>query len=135
LVLEAKRGVDLMSRLPGLYVFGPEGEFVSRLHRFDPRLADPAFARAEEVGFWSELVDSHLYHVPWLDPCSIDAMVDMPLGFLAPEDGLLFVQLVGDGCRACRSIDTAIEALIAAHPELPVRWVKIHVSARFARID
>lgn len=124
-----------MSRLPGLYVFGPQGEFVSGLHRPDPRLADPAFRRAEETAFWSELVDGHIYHVPWLDPCSIDAMVGVPLGFRAPEDGLLFVQLVGDDCRVCRSIDAAIETVLAEHPELPVRWVKINVPARFARID
>jgi hypothetical protein len=134
-LLKAVRQVEFMTHLPGLYVFGPEGEYVSRLHRPDKRLMDTAFDRAEEAAYWSELVDGHIFHVPWLDPCSIDSMVEAPMSFRAPADGLLFVQLLGEGCQECRAIEAAIDSVVIKHPQLAVRWVQIEVPKRFATID
>jgi hypothetical protein len=134
-LLEAVRPVELMPSLPGLYVFGPDGEYVSRLHRRDSRLADPAFDRAEEASYWSEVVGGHVFHIPEVAPCLIDSMVDKRLSFRAPTGGLLFVQLIGEGCRECRAIEAAIESVVDQHPQLAVRWVQIEVPKRFATID
>ena len=49
------------------------------------------------------------------------------LNFRAPPGGIQFVQFVMPECVECEQISAAIEAVISAHPALPVRWVRITV--------
>lgn len=114
--------------IPWLYVYDDAGVHVSSSHPLYPRyLSDPVFERVERSAYWGEVVDTTFYLVPELDSCSQAAMVEPPLSFEAPRGGLLFVQFVAPGCEDCIEVTAAIEGVIAAHPTLPVRWVRIDV--------
>ena len=113
--------------IPMLYVFDPDGGYVNLVHPLAELLRDPAFVDAANDAYWGEVVDDSFYFVPNLDKCSQAAMLDGDLNFLAPAGGIQFVQLVAPNCGECDEISTAIERVIATHPDLPVRWVRIAI--------
>lgn len=116
-----------MEPIPLLYVFGEEGEHVMSGHNLAKLLGDPVFAEAERNAYWGEVVDGNFYRVPELDRCSQAAMLSGGLNFRAPQGGIQFVQFVAPKCDECDRISAAIERIIADHPALPVRWVRIAV--------
>lgn len=113
--------------IPLLYVFDPDGDYVTRGHRLTTLLERPAFVQAESDAYWGEVLDDAYYEIPNLDKCSQAAMLDGDLNFHAPPGGIQFVQFVVPECDECEQISAAIEAVIADHPALPVRWVRIAV--------
>jgi hypothetical protein len=62
-------------------------------------------------------------------------MLHEPISFHAPQHGLLFVQFVVASCGECDRISSAIRTVIATHPELPVRWVRIRVPGNIGSLD
>lgn len=116
--------------IPLLYIFGPDGEYVDLSHPYSSLLADPAFVQVTHEAYWGEAVDSSFYWVPFLDKCSQASMFDVPIGFRAPPNGILFMQYVARSCRECEQITHAIERFIASNPGVPVRWVIASVPAR-----
>lgn len=128
--------VDLVARarpswgspIPLLYVFDGAGRFETRFRNTRTPLVDPVFRAAEQDAFWYEGLDDGLYEVPELGQCEIAAVLGSAPSFRAPDDGLLFFQfVVPDVCDECDEITGAIERFVAAHPDMPVRWVRVMV--------
>lgn len=113
--------------IPLLYVFDSEGDYVTRGHALAKLLGRDAFLQAERDAYWGEVVDDAYYEIPNLDKCSQAAMLEGGLNFRAPSGGIQFVQFVMPKCIECEQISAAIETVIAEHPAVPVRWVRIKV--------
>jgi len=115
--------------IPLLYVYDEDSGHVMSGMPIAKVLVDPVFAKVEAEAYWNEVAEGHFYRIPWLDKCSQASMLREPISFHAPPHGLLFVQFVVSSCDECDRISSAIQAVIATHPELPVRWVRIRVPA------
>lgn len=115
--------------VPPLYVFDDEGNFETRFRNRDTLLLDPAFVEAEAEAYWVEVVGDAGYQVPDFTACDIAAMLGQAPSFRAPPGGLLFVQFVTEECDACDGVERAIDALVALHPDLPVRWMRVRLPA------
>lgn len=115
------------SAIPLLYIYDEDSAHVTSGMPIAKVLIDPIFAQVEAEAYWNEIAEGHFYRIPWLDKCSQASMLREPISFRAPAHGLLFVQFVVASCDECDRIRSAIRAVIATHPELPVRWVRIRV--------
>ena len=113
--------------IPLLYIYDEDSDPVMTGMPIAQVLIDPVFAQVEKEAYWNEVVEGHFYRVPWLDKCSQASMLSEPISFRAPSHGLLFVQFVVASCGECDRISSAIRRVIATHPQLPVRWVRIRV--------
>lgn len=123
------------SSIPPLYVFDDHGRHVMAGDKRFKVLDDPAFDRADHAAYWGELVDDAFYRIPWLDKCAQASMLAEPVSFRAPQDGVLFMQFLTPACAECAALTAAIEGVIAGHPTLPVRWVRISVPFEFEPKD
>jgi len=115
------------SAIPLLYIYDEGSNQVTSGMRLAKVLIDPAFAKVEAEAYWSEVAEGHFYRIPWLDKCSQASMLREPISFHAPPHGLLFMQYIASSCNECDRISSAIRKVIATHPELPVRWVRIRI--------
>jgi hypothetical protein len=115
--------------IPLLYIYDEDSDHVTSGMPIAKVLIDPVFAKVEAEAYWNEVAEGRFYRIPWLDKCSQASMLREPISFHAPPHGLLFVQFVVSSCNECERISSAIRAVIATHPELPVRWVRIRIPA------
>ena len=113
--------------IPLLYIYDENSDQVMSGMPIAKVLIDPVFAQVEKEAYWNEVEEGHFYRIPWLDKCSQASMLREPISFHAPPHGLLFVQFIVPACDECDRISSAIRAVIATHPELPARWVRIRV--------
>lgn len=113
--------------IPLLYVYGPEGEYVVGRHPYSTKLTDPAFVQVEKEAYWGEIVDNRYYQVPQFDKCSQAAMLGPDVSFLAPAQGIMFMQFLAPFCSECGRVTSAIEGFIANNPRMPVRWIRVSV--------
>jgi len=113
--------------VPLLYVYGPDGEYVSGRHAYEKLLTNPTFVQVEKEAYWGEVVDNRYYQVPQLDKCSQAAMLSEPISFRAPPNGIMFMQFLAPSCSECTQLTQAIEAFVAQNPQMPVRWVQVTV--------
>ncbi|QWF15568.1 hypothetical protein [Lysobacter capsici] len=117
--------------VPPLYIFGAGGEHITEPVAENTWWSDdPTFERLRDEAYWGEVVDRQFYRVPWLGQCEIGRLLPHAEPMRAPPGGLLFLQFLTPGCAQCGDATAAIQRLVAAHPELPVRWVQIEVPAR-----
>lgn len=121
--------------IPLLYIYDEDSDQVMSGMPTAKVLIDPVFAQVEREAYWSEVVEGHFYRIPWLDKCSQASMLSEPISFHAPPHGLLFVQYVVAACSECDRISSAIRAVVATHPELPVRWVRIRVPGNIGSLQ
>jgi len=132
--LTARARPATSSVIPLLYVYDENADHVFRNTEPGEVLTAAIFEAMEREAYWGELVDDQFYRVPWLDKCSQASMVSIPLDFRAPRGGLLFVQFETQQCDECDAIATAIRDVTAAHPALPVRWIRIDVPRNVGRL-
>lgn len=126
------------SPIPLLYVFDASGRHETQFRNPHTLAVDRAFRVAEDDAYWYESIDDGVYQVPEFGQCDIAAILGTTPSFRAPAGGLLFFQFVVPGaCDQCDAITRAIEELLAAHPDLPMRWVRVMVppSVGKLRID
>ncbi|WP_157754086.1 hypothetical protein [Lysobacter capsici] len=117
--------------VPPVYIFGAHGEHITGPDAGNTWWsADPTFERLRDEAYWGEVVDRRFYRVPWLGQCEIGRLLPHAEPMRGPPGGLLFLQFLTPDCAQCGDASAAIERLVAAHPELPVRWVQIQVPAR-----
>jgi hypothetical protein len=121
------RPPELSSVIPLLYVYDPDGAYVSANHPLSEILTDPAFVQVGQEAYWGEIADGRYYLVPQLDKCSQAAMLKESVSFRAPPEGIMFMQFLAPFCSECTRITTAIEHFIAKNPDMPVRWVRVNV--------
>lgn len=112
-----------------LYIFDEKSNHVTSGMPLAKMLIDPVFLQVESEAYWNEVNDGRFYRIPWLDKCSQASMLNEPISFRAPAHGLLFVQYVVPSCNECDRISSAIRAVIATHPELPMRWIRVRIPA------
>ncbi len=120
------------TQIPPLYVYDDTGADVHAPEHVLLR-TEPALITADREGYWGEVVDDRYYRVPWAGRCSQASMFAEPMDFRAPPGGLAFIEYRSPGCVECVGIEAAITRLIAAHPELPVRWVQVEVGPSIGR--
>lgn len=124
------------SRMSPLYIFDEHADYVKvRDAATAALLTDPAFARAEEGSYFGEVVDEEFYWLPEFDKCYQARMLVKPMSFYAPPGGLLFVQYLWSRCAECDELTNAIQRLIDANPQLPVRWMQFTVAQRRRKMN
>jgi hypothetical protein len=123
------RAVHLPGSVPMLYVYNEHGGNASVLQGRPAALGDAVFEEAAKSAFWGEAEGDGFWSIPFFSPCEQTQLLGADFDFRAPSAGLLFVQFDIAECAACAKVDAAIERTIAAHPELPVRWVKFDLAS------
>ena len=120
--------------VPLLLVFDERRDHVYMHTAPEGWLSHPAFEHAQQHAYWGEVSGDRYYHIPFLDKCSLQAMLEAPIDLRAPPGGLLFVQFTAPFCSECRQLTEAVRAEIARHPEVGFRWVQIEVPAEVGRL-
>lgn len=123
----ARPSAALGAVIPLLYIYGPEGEYVSGAHAYEKLLASPTFAQVEKESYWGSIEGNHYYQIPWLDKCSQAAMLSEQISFRAPQNGIMFMQFLAQSCTECKQLTRAIEAFIVQNPQMLVRWIRVSV--------
>lgn len=115
--------------IPMLHAYDDKGGFAADLTHTVPALKGKLLQRALQRGFWGEMSGGGYYSVPWFGSCDQTQLLGSDFVFRAPAGGVLLVQYRTRDCRACDRLDKAIGQAIAAHPDVPYRWVQFDMGS------
>lgn len=115
--------------VPALYVFDDKGRSAYDQSDRHPILGRiPNLDELRESAYWGEIVGDRFYLVPTIGPCDQAILLGDEALFMAPGDGLLFIQYLTDSCTDCTELERHIQQAIDASPEVPVRWVQVDLA-------